>query len=109
MLREGEDAVAGIKVRHAALFHQALGNGFQGFIALKIIRQFHAYQIIKTRFYRQAAAQRLALFAQAFAVTGPAVGLLDVGGAVVVHGGRLRRFQQLTRVSTCFFSNGFAA
>ncbi len=82
--RQGEDAVLEIKVLDHAHFLQALGNLFGLFVfGLKRVNQFKANQVGQLHFHWHGAAVGGAGVAQAVAIAGPCVAVVDVDDADV--------------------------
>lgn len=77
---EGEDLALVVEVVDHAILFQSLGDSLGRFLALELVDQSHADQVVDAHFHRQRAAGRVALAAQAFAVFHPGIQAVGVGG-----------------------------
>lgn len=77
---EGEDLALVVEVLDHAILFQSLGDSLGRLLALELVDQSHADQVVDAHFHRQRAAGRVALAAQAFAVFHPGIQAVGVGG-----------------------------
>lgn len=77
---EGEYLALVVEVLDHAILFQSLGDSLGRLLALELVDQSHADQVVDAHFHRQRAAGRVALAAQAFAVFHPGIQAVGVGG-----------------------------
>ena len=80
-----------MKMLNQMLFHQPFGDLLELHLQLEFIHQFHADQIRRLHFYRQAATGSSTMIAQFFAVFSPGSSIVDI----YRHGGQLNHERKL--------------